>query len=91
MATNEAKEFIPTNYMGQLVLIILGIIGNLFLGAISVYTSRLQSNLDEIEGIARTSATNASLIARDVDNLTKWSVEEIREIKNRVRRIEDRK
>ena len=75
--------------MVQLVLVALGIVGNLLLGAISVYTSGLHNDLKEIEAIARTGAANAALIARDVDNLAKWSNDEINRIKERLRRMND--
>jgi len=73
----------------QLALIILGIIGNLFLGAISIYASRLQQDVIEIEAIARTGAANAALLGRDVENLAKWTREEIQQIRERLRRMND--
>ena len=91
MPTDETKPLIQSSHVIQLAIVILGIIGNLLLGSITIYASRFQSDLIEIEAIARTGASNAALLARDVDNLTKWSVEEIRGIKERLRRIDDRK
>jgi len=87
VATENGNSYVANNTRSQLILIALGVVGNLLLGAITAYTSRLQQDLVEIEAIARTGATNSALLARDVEHLARWTTEEIRELKDRLRRI----
>jgi hypothetical protein len=72
----------------KLLLVVLGIIANLLLGGVTFYASRLSDDIEKLDGIARASATNAALLGRDVEALSKWTVEQIGELKDRVRALE---
>jgi hypothetical protein len=72
----------------KLLLVVLGVIANLLLGGVTFYASRLSGDIETLDGIARASATNAALLGRDVESLTKWTVEQIGDLKERVRALE---
>lgn len=74
----------------QALLIILGVVANLFLGALTLYASRLADDIKAIEAVARTGAANAAILGRDVDNLSKWTTDEIKYAKQRLDRLEQR-
>lgn len=73
----------------KILFLVLGGLANLLLGFITLYVSRLANDISVIEGIARAGAANSALIARDVENLSKWTVDEVRELKERVRKVEN--
>ena len=76
------------NNGSKILLLVLGAVANLLLGFITLYVSILSTDIGQIEAIARTGAANSTLLAKDVDILTKWTVEEIRELKERIRAVE---
>lgn len=74
----------------NLLLVCLGAVANLLLGIISNQLSEYAAQQRELAVIARTSATNLGLLAKDVGGLEKWTLEQIRELKERLREIERR-
>ncbi len=69
----------------QIFLLVLGLIANLLIGAVTFYIARLSTDIDKIADIARTGSANVSLLGRDVENLAKWSAERINDLEQRVR------
>lgn len=74
----------------KLLFVVLGIAANLLLGGVTFYASRLSTDIEKLDGIARAGATSATILGRDVESLTKWTVDQVGELKERVRALERR-